>query len=105
MGGMVILTVLYPKSASSRFDHDYYLNQHIPLVHDRCTRMGLHSVRLFRGTGTLEGSAPPFEMIGLLAFPSMAELSAALEAHGGEIVGDIPNFTNIQPVIQISEEV
>jgi hypothetical protein len=26
-----------------------------------------------------------------------------MEAHGKEIMGDIPNYTNIQPQIQISE--
>lgn len=102
---MVILTVLYPKTESSQFDHEYYLNKHIPLVRERFTSMGLTKVQLLRGTATLDGSQPSFELIGMLTFPSMADLSAALEAHGGEIVGDIPHFTNVQPSIQISEEV
>ncbi len=102
---MVSLTVLYPKSESSHFDHDYYINKHIPLVRERFTSMGLTDVRLVRGTTTPDGSAARFELIGLLSFPSDAELSAALAAHGGEVMGDVPNFTNIQPVIQISEEI
>jgi uncharacterized protein (TIGR02118 family) len=102
---MVSLTVLYPKSESSHFDHAYYINKHIPLVRERFTSMGLLDVRLVRGTTTLDGSAAQFELIGLLRFTSEAELSAALAAHGGEVVADVPNFTNIQPVIQISEEI
>ena len=102
---MISLTVLYPKSESSHFDHEYYVNRHIPLVRERFTSMGLTDVRLVRGVTTLDGSETPFELIGLLKFPSTADLSAALEAHGAEVIGDVPNFTNIQPVIQISEEI
>ena len=102
---MVILTVVYPRSASSHFDHEYYVNSHIPLVHNRFDSMGLGSVRLVRGTASMDGSTPPFELIVLLGFSSAQALSAALEAHGGEVVGDVPNFTNIEPLLQISEEV
>ena len=104
MGCMVTLTVLYPKSESSHFDHEYYRNTHIPLVRERFTAMGLTGVRLLRGTATPDGAAPPFELIGMLTFSSAAELTAALEAHGGEVMADIPNFTNIQAVIQTSED-
>jgi uncharacterized protein (TIGR02118 family) len=31
--------------------------------------------------------------------------SAGMAAHGPEIMGDIPNYTDLKPVIQISEVV
>jgi uncharacterized protein (TIGR02118 family) len=100
---MVIVTVLYPKSAESRFDMNYYLEKHIPLVKARCQEWGLEGVSLTRGTGTLDGTVPPFEVIGHLAFASAQQMQGALAAHGPEIIGDIPNFTNVQPLIQIDE--
>ena len=33
----------------------------------------------------------------------MDAFQAALDAHGAEIMADIPKYTNIEPVIQISE--
>ena len=36
-------------------------------------------------------------------FNSLADFQQAMEAHGKEIMGDIPNYTNIQPQVQISE--
>jgi hypothetical protein len=29
------VSVLYPYKAESRFDHDYYQNQHVPLIAER----------------------------------------------------------------------
>jgi uncharacterized protein (TIGR02118 family) len=67
------------------------------------SRVGLEGVSLTRGTGTLDGTVPPFEVIGHLAFASAQQMQGALAAHGPEIIGDIPNFTNVQPLIQIDE--
>jgi uncharacterized protein (TIGR02118 family) len=100
---MVIATVLYPKTRESRFDFSYYLQSHIPLVKDRLQGVGLESVRLLRGMASLDGGAPLFEVIGQLTFPSMEQLQGALAQHGQEIIGDIPNFTDVQPIIQIDE--
>ncbi len=37
-----------------------------------------------------------------LLFDSVEEFSAAFAQHGAAIQADIPNYTNAQPVIQIS---
>ncbi len=100
---MIIVTVVYPKTAESHFDLDYYLQKHIPLVKARIT--GMESIRIMRGTGALDGGRPGFEMIALLHFSSLERMRDALAAHGQEIMGDIPKFTDIQPLIQINEPV
>ena len=43
-------------------------------------------------------------MIALLTFQSQAELDAALQAHGREIMSDIKNFTDVRPAVQLNEE-
>ena len=40
-----------------------------------------------------------------LRFGSPAELQDALAKHGREVMGDVPNFTDVQPIIQANEVV
>ena len=105
MLGMITVSVLYPKTADSRFDYDYYLGTHIPLVKARWTSTGLDRVDLLRAAATLDGSAPAYELIGLLTFTSLEAAGQSIAAHGAEIIDDIPNFTNVQPVVQINTPV
>ncbi len=49
------------------------------------------------------GSAPPYLMVALFWFDSIGKLQAAVEAHALEVFTDIPHFTNVSPVVQISE--
>ena len=102
---MITVSVLYPKTADSRFDYDYYLGTHIPMVKARWTPTGLERVQLLRAASTLDGSTPAYELIGLLTFASPEAASQSIAAHGAEIIDDIPNFTNVQPVVQINTPV
>ncbi|MFL6416675.1 MAG: EthD family reductase [Bryobacteraceae bacterium] len=97
---MVIVSVLYPKTKESRFDIEYYLRTHIPLVKSRWSDMGLTSIDLIQRTAAISGGVPRYEVIGQLTFESTESLEKALSQHGGEILGDIPNFTDVQPIIQ-----
>jgi uncharacterized protein (TIGR02118 family) len=101
--GMVIVSVCYPRHSDSRFDYDYYLRTHVPLVESRWGGMGLVKAKLMRGDLTLDGGGPAFELIALLTFSSMEAVEAALAAHGDEILADIPKYTNVQPLIQINQ--
>ena len=101
---MIVVSVLYPKSgAGGRFDRDYYLQTHIPLVKERWTGMGLENVQLLRALGTPDGSESPYQVVALLSFRSIEDFQAAAAAHAPEIFADIPNFTDVQPVVQINE--
>jgi len=105
MAGMVTVSVLYPKISDSHFDHAYYVTKHIPLVKARWGAMGLEEVVVLRGDSTLDGGDRAWELIGLLTFSSAEQQQAAFTAHGAEIIADVPNFTNIQPMIQVNTPV
>ena len=105
IAGMVTVSVLYPKTSDLHFDYEYYVTRHIPLVKARWSGMGLEEVAILRGRSAIDGGTCPWELVGLLTFSSIEHLRAAMEAHGAEIVGDVPCFTNVQPVIQINEPV
>ncbi|MBI3954227.1 MAG: EthD family reductase [Chloroflexi bacterium] len=100
---MIRVAVLYPTKEGSKFDPDYYLNKHIPLVK---TRLGAALVRveIDRGVaGGAPGAPAPYVYIAYLHFNSVTDFQKAFGPNTKEIMGDIPNYTNIQPVVQISE--
>lgn len=102
---MIKVSVLYPNGPGARFDHDYYRERHMPLVQNR---MGDNCRRytIDKGlAGGTPGSAPTYIGAGHLYCDSVEAFQAAFGPHAKEILADIPNYTNVAPVIQISEVV
>jgi uncharacterized protein (TIGR02118 family) len=100
---MVVISVMYPTGSGSRFDFDYYLHKHVPLVDTRWGDLGLRELQIFRGVASLEGGGPAFHVTALLTFGSIEEFQNAMSKHGAEIIADIVNFTDSQPALQINE--
>lgn len=99
----MIVSVTYPHTEGSHFDVDYYVKSHMKLVHDRWSPLGLKSFQIVRGTGTPDGKPPAATMLVLLDFESPEAFGRAVEAHGAEVMGDVPNFTDIVPSLQFNE--
>ena len=100
---MIIVRVMYEKS--ERFDEDYYLNSHMPLVRDRW-KAELSGTRVLKGTPAPDGSAPPFVIVAELSFATMGDVQQAMNGpHAAEVFGDVPNFTDAKPRRMISEVV
>ena len=94
---------MYPNEEGARFDWTYYLDVHIPLV-ERELGPALKSFAIDRGLGGVEPGAPArFVAMAHLSFESMESFQAAFDPRAGEIMGDIPNFTSIEPIVQFSE--
>jgi uncharacterized protein (TIGR02118 family) len=53
--------------------------------------------------GGMPGSPAPYLAIGQLQFDSVEAFQTGFQPHAQKIMADIPNYTNVQPVIQISE--
>ena len=101
---MVRISVLYPNEPGRKFDHDYYAKKHMPLVHKRLSPLGLLRYEVDKGLGgPTPESKPPFVAACYLYFNSAEEFRNAMGRHGAELMGDVPNYTDIQPQIQISE--
>jgi uncharacterized protein (TIGR02118 family) len=100
---MIKVSVLYPNNEGSKFDIDYYCKKHIPMVQQKLGS-ACKSVDVEQGiSGPTPGSRPAYVAIGHLYFESVPEFQAAFGPHSKEIMGDIPNYTNLQPIIQVSE--
>jgi uncharacterized protein (TIGR02118 family) len=97
------LTVLYPAKDGEAFDYDYYFNNHHKLVVSRLKPEGLVSCEFDKGVSDPAGDKAPYLAIAYLKFNSADELQKALAKHGAEIVGDIANYTKIEPIMQVNE--
>jgi uncharacterized protein (TIGR02118 family) len=101
---MIRVTVLYPNESGKKFDVDYYTNKHMKLVTDRLKSFGVVRTEVDKGVaGGAPGAPAPYVCIGHVYFNSLADFQKGMGAHGPEIMADIPNYTNIEPTMQISE--
>lgn len=102
---MIKVSVMYPNAPAARFDHDYYRNKHMPLV---AARLGAACLYYSVDKG-LAGGAPgqPATFIGMchIHCESVEAFQASFGPHAAEILADIANYTDQQPVIQISDVV
>lgn len=102
---MIKVSVMYPHAEGARFDHDYYRDRHMPLVQ---ARMGDALLRyaVDKGlAGGAPGAPPAYVAMGHLYCASVESFQQAFGPHAQEILGDIPNYTDLQPVLIISEVV
>jgi uncharacterized protein (TIGR02118 family) len=101
---MICVSVMYPSGPGKHFDQAYYEQTHRPLVLDRLAKYGIKRYDIHQGLSSLApGSEPMFACVGNLFFNTVDEFQQGMTAHGLELQADIPNFTDIQPVFQISE--
>jgi uncharacterized protein (TIGR02118 family) len=90
------VTVLYPSGVGSTFDMDYYRTKHRAVCFESLE--GLERMDIDQG---VDG---PYMASCHLYFPSLEALQAAMAGpKAGDAAADVPNYTNITPVIQISE--
>jgi uncharacterized protein (TIGR02118 family) len=100
---VIKLSVLYPNSDGSKFDMDYYCKSHMPMVRQKLGT-ACKGVAVEHGiSGPTPGSPPAFIAMGHLYFDSAEAFQAAFGPHAQAIMADIPNYTDIQPTIQLSE--
>ncbi len=100
---VIKVSVLYPNSEGSSFDMDYYCDSHIPMVQG-LLGSALKGVAVEQGLGGAEpGSSATYAAMGHLLFDSVEAFQAAFGPHADAIIGDMPNYTDVQPTIQVSE--
>jgi uncharacterized protein (TIGR02118 family) len=102
---MIKVSVMYPHSPGARFDHAYYRDKHMPLVQ---ARMGA-ACKFYTVDKGLAGGTPdaPPTYVGMchIVGETVEAFQAGFGPHAAEILADIPNYTDLQPVLQISEVV
>ncbi len=100
---MIKVSVMYPNTPGTKFNHEYYRDKHMPMVK---SRMG-ENCKFYTVDKGVAGGTPgaPATYVGMghLYCDSVDAFQRGFGPHAKEIMGDIPNYTDIAPVVQISE--
>ena len=101
--GMIKVSVLYPNGKDKTFNMDYYSNKHLPMA------LGLLGDSVKSGAvekgvaGGAPGTTAAYMVMAHMYFDSIEDFHNAFGPNAEKIMGDIRNFTNSEPVVQISE--
>ena len=91
---MIKVSVLYPNTAGCKFDMEYYLTRHMPMVQQKlgpaCKRMAVEEGI----AGGAPGTPATYIAMGHLYFDSTDAFQTAFAPHAQSILADIPNYTN-----------
>ena len=102
---MIKVSVMYPNTPGARFNHEYYRDTHMPLVKSRMAA----NCKYYTVDKGLAGGTPgaPATYVGMchIYCDSVESFQGGFGPHVKEILGDIPNYTDLAPVVQISEVV
>lgn len=101
--GTFRVAILYPSGEDKTFDMDYYEKKHMPMV-AKFIGKNLKSYEIDKGiSGRGPNDKPPFLAIGYFYVSDIGEYNKAIAQNRDAVVSDFKNYTNIQPVVQISE--
>jgi uncharacterized protein (TIGR02118 family) len=100
---MFKVEILYPNGEDKTFNMDYYENTHMPMVAGFLGK-NLKFYEIDKGiAGRTPNDKVPFVAIGYFYIIDVAEYNKAIAQNRDAVISDFKNYTNIQPVIQISE--
>jgi uncharacterized protein (TIGR02118 family) len=100
---MIKVTFFYPNKPGRRFNAGYYIDVHMPLA-IRLLKPALKAVSAEIGlSAAMPDQPPPYAAIAAFTFESVQAFTEAVMPHYVELQGDIPNYTDIEPVVQISD--
>ncbi len=101
--GMFKVAILYPNGEDKTFNMDYYEKKHMPMVAGFLGK-NLKFYEIDKGiAGRSPNDKAPFAATGYFYVSDVAEYNKSIAQNRDTILNDIKKYTNIQPVIQISE--
>ena len=101
---MIRVTVSYRNEPEKKFDWDYFMGDHMALLHRELDHRGMVRVEIDKGISAADPNASaPFIAVAHLIFNTVEDVHTAFIAAGRPVMGDVPNYTDISPTLQISE--
>jgi uncharacterized protein (TIGR02118 family) len=103
--GLIKISVMYPYAEGKTFNMEYYETKHMPMV---AGFLGSNLVKYTIEKGLSSGvpNQPlPFMAIGTFYVKSLSEYQAAIAPNRDAFRADFVNYTNVIPVILVSEVV
>ena len=100
---MITLNVLYPNKDGAKFDMNYYLTSHIPML-KRVFGSALKGCIVEQGLGgPAPGTKAEYSTLCHLRFDSVESFQKAFGPNAAAIQSDIANYSSVPPIIQISD--
>jgi uncharacterized protein (TIGR02118 family) len=103
--GLIKVSVMYPFAEGKTFNMEYYETKHMPMV---AGFLGSNLVKYTIEKGVASGipNQPlPYMAIGIFYVKSLSDYQAAIGPNRDAIRADFANYTNVAPVILVSEVV
>ena len=103
--GLIKVSIMYPYAEGKTFNMEYYETKHMPMV---AAFLGSNLIKytIEKGLGSGIPNQPlPFMAIGTFYVKSLSDYQAAIGPNRDAIRADFSNYTNISPVILVSEVV
>lgn len=103
--GLIKVSVMYPYAEGKTFNMEYYETKHMPMV---AGYLGANLVKYTIEKGLASGipNQPlPFMAIGTFYIKSLSDYQAAIAPNRDAIRADFANYTNVAPIILVSEVV
>ena len=103
--GLIKVSVMYPFAEGKTFDMEYYEAKHMPMV---AGYLGSNLVKYTIEKGVASGipNQPlPYLAVGTFYIKSLSDYQAAIGPNRDAIRADFQNYTNVAPIILVSEVV
>ncbi|HEY0744795.1 MAG TPA: EthD family reductase [Chryseosolibacter sp.] len=103
--GLIKVSVMYPFGEGKKFDLEYYEKTHMPMV---AGYLGSNLVKYTIEKGIASGipNQPlPYMAIGIFYVKKLEDYQAAIAPNRDAIRADFPKYTDITPIILVSEVV
>lgn len=92
------VVVYYPKTDSTKFDMDYYVNNHMPMM-AKILGSNLHYYEIDNGDADSNPNAP-YVAAGSFYIEDIKQFTDSVSASRGAVGNDIPKYSNVSPVLQ-----
>lgn len=100
---MIRVTVSYPPHEGCQFDHAYYQSTHAQLIRDRLDAHGLVKLEIDQTLPDPSGKLPASVAAAHMFFNDASAFKAAMGVEGKVLGADRTNYTDIIPVVVISQ--
>ena len=103
--GLIKVSIMYPYAEGKTFNMEYYETKHMPMV---AKILGSNLVKYTIEKGVASGmpNTPlPYMAVGSFYVKSLADYQAAIGPNIPAIRSDFANYTNVVPIILVSEVV
>ena len=103
--GLIKISIMYPYAEGKTFNMEYYETKHMPMV---AAFLGSNLIKYTIEKGLASGipNQPlPFMAIGTFYVKSLSDYQAAIGPNRDAIRADFSNYTNISPIVLVSEVV